>query len=243
MKMSTTQYSYEKLNESINVCVSAEHRFGTDAFLLADFAAPRHKDIVCDLGTGCGIIPLVLCKRFEPSKIYGIDIQPEAIEQVKLSLAASSVATDVVPILCDLKGLTLEMLQTDQLDIVTCNPPYKADCSGIQNVGVAERIARHEVMCTIDDVCVTASRLLRFGGKLCVCQRPERLADVITAMRNNGIEPKRLRLVTKNALSAPWLVLVEGRKGGKPFLQIDAMFCMYDGDEYTEQLQAVYGNS
>lgn len=241
--MAEKEYSYEKLNQSIQVCVSTEHRFGTDAFLLADFAAPRHKDIVCDLGTGCGIIPLVMCKRFEPRKIYGVDIQQGAIEQVKLSLAASTVVTEVVPILCDLKGLKLETLQPNQLDIVTCNPPYKADNSGIQSEGNAERIARHEVMCTIEDVCKTAKRLLRFGGKLCICQRPERLGDVISAMKSSGIEPKRLRFVAKNAESAPWLFLLEGRKGGKPFLQVDAMFFMYDGDEYTAQLQAVYGNN
>lgn len=98
-------------------------------------------------------------------------------------------------------------------------------------------------MCTIEDVCKTAKRLLRFGGKLCICQRPERLGDVISAMKSSGIEPKRLRFVAKNAESAPWLFLLEGRKGGKPFLQVDAMFFMYDGDEYTAQLQAVYGNN
>ncbi len=106
----------------------------------------------------------------------------------------------------------------------------------------AEQIARHEVLCTIDDVCKAGARLLKFGGRLLICQRPERLADVITAMKNNGIEPKLLRFVAKNHENAPWLFLMEGKKGSKPFMKVQNTFVMYEGEELSDELKKVYGN-
>jgi tRNA1(Val) A37 N6-methylase TrmN6 len=235
------QYSFESLSENIKVCVSKEHRFGTDAFLLSEFASPRSKDIVCDLGTGCGIIPMILTKKFQPKKIYGVDIQPQAIEQFRLSIAHSKLLNEIEPILCDLTKLDKE-IPAGSCDVVTCNPPYKANQAGILSEMTAEQIARHEVMCTINDICKTASRLLKFGGKLCLCQRPERLADVITAMKENDIEPKLLRFVAKNHTQAPWLFLIEGKKGSKPFMKVMPAMQMYDGEEFSEELKQVYGN-
>lgn len=235
------KYSYEKLDDEISVCISAEHRFGTDAFLLADFAAPRRKDVVCDLGTGCGIIPMIMCKKYHPAKIFGVDIQPQAIEQFNRSLEVSTVTSEVIPALCDLNSLSKDIFQAGRFDIVTCNPPYKAENSGILSESQADQIARHETTCTIDDVCSAASNLLRFGGKLVICQRPERLADVITSMRTHDIEPKRLRFVAKDYQSPPWLFLIEGKKGSKPFMQIEPMFKMYQGNEYSSELKKVYG--
>ncbi|WMJ22294.1 methyltransferase [Paludicola sp. MB14-C6] len=234
-------YSFEKLSETIQVCVSKEHRFGTDAFLLSVFANPRKKDIVCDLGTGCGIIPMILTKKFEPKKIYGVDIQPQAIEQFHLSIENSSLPNEVEPILCDLTKLNTQ-IPYGSCDVVTCNPPYKANQAGILSELTAEQIARHEVMCTIDDICKTASKLLKFGGKLCLCQRPERLADVITAMKQNDIEPKLLRFIAKEHTQAPWLFLIEGKKGSKPFMKVMPTMQMYDGEEFSKELKQVYGN-
>ena len=104
----------------------------------------------------------------------------------------------------------------------------------------ADRIARHETACTIEDICQKAARLLKFGGRLCFCQRPERLCDVLCAMRSAGIEPKRLQMVSKNSQTAPWLFLVEGKKGAKPFLQVEPAFLLYDADGApTKELQRV----
>lgn len=233
--------SFEKLNDKISVAVSDEHRFGTDAFLLANFSKPRKKDVVLDLGTGCGIIPMILTRDFCPKKVYGVDIQEKAIEQFKLSVQNSEYENEIVPILCDLKELPKDLNGT--VDLVTCNPPYKAWNSGILSELTAEKIARHEVLCTIDDVCKTASRLLNFGGRLCICQRPERLSDVITAMKNNGIEPKTLRLVSKNEKEEPWLFLIEGKKGSKPFMRILPNLFIYNGENYTEELLSIYGQA
>jgi len=234
------KYTFETLNESIKVCVSVEHRFGTDAFLLADFASPRRKDVVCDLGTGCGIIPFILSKRFSPRTIYGVDIQPQAIEQFRLSIENSTLQNEVIPLEADLKALPATLLN-QSFDVVTCNPPYKATNAGIESELTAEKIARHEVLCNIFDVCKAGSRLLKFGGKMCICQRPERLADVITAMKENNIEPKRLQFVAKNHDTAPWLLLIEGKKGSKPFMQVLPTMQMYQGEELSPQMMGIYG--
>lgn len=240
----------DSIEDDISVCVSDVHRFGTDAFLLADFASPREKDRVCDLGTGCGIIPLIMCKRFSPKTIFGVDIQEMAIEQFKRSIEISkaSLKTELFPVLSDLNclpyGEKSSQLQKGSFDVVTCNPPYKASNAGILSEHTAECIARHEVMCTIDDVCKAASELLKFSGRLLICQRPERLADVIVSMKKHNIEPKRLRFVAKHHSTAPWLFLIEGKKGSRPFMRVMPSFAMYiDGTNIpTDDLKSVYGN-
>ena len=186
---------YEKLNDKIFVCTSDDHTFGTDAFLLADFSQYKRKDKVCDLGTGCGIIPLIMQRHDPPQITYAVDIQEGAVEQLKLGIEKSQVES-IVPICADLKNLW-SGAPVGTLDLVTCNPPYKAANSGIESTITAHKIARHEILCNIDDVCLAAEKLLKFGGRLCICNRPERLADVISAMKNHNIEPKRLRFVSK----------------------------------------------
>lgn len=227
MTVNAEKYSFEKLGRGIKAAVSTEHTFGTDAFLLTEFSSVRHKDKVCDLGTGCGIIPLLMDIEACPQIIYGVDISAQAIEQLTVSAEASGLS-NIVPICCDLKELW-SGFPAGQLDVVTCNPPYKAENAGIQSELSAERIARHEVMCTINDVCQAAKRLLKFGGRLCLCNRPERLADVITAMRQNNIEPKALRFVSKTPNDAPWLFLIEGKLGSKPFMKILPQLYMHSG--------------
>lgn len=199
----------------LHICVSHAHRFGTDAFLLAAFSRYQVRDVACDLGTGCGIIPLVMERHMPPRQIYGLDIQPEAIRLLEQTVAENRL-TNLTPVLGDLRTLWPDA-PLEQCTLVTCNPPYKAQGAGMESAGDAARIARHELLCDISDVCGSAARLLRFGGRLCLCNRPERLCDVLCAMRSAGIEPKRLRFVAKHPDTAPWLFLVEGKKGAKPF--------------------------
>lgn len=236
--MRIMEYKIEKLTEKIVVCASEEHRFGTDAFLLADFSRYRQKDKVCDLGTGCGIIPLIMQKSRPPQIIYAVDIQESATELLKLGIEKSGVS-GIVPICADLKVLW-ENAPFGQLDLVTCNPPYKVQNTGYESTLTAQRIARHEVLCTIDDVCRASERLLKFGGRLCMCNRPERLADVISAMKAHNIEPKRLRFVSKNPETAPWLFLIEGKKGSKPFIQTEPQLYIRNGDNFSDELQRIY---
>lgn len=222
----------------LHICVSHAHRFGTDAFLLAAFSRYQVRDVACDLGTGCGIIPLVMERHMPPRQIYGLDIQPEAIRLLEQTVAENRL-TNLTPVLGDLRTLWADA-PLEQCTLVTCNPPYKAQGAGMESAGDAARIARHELLCDISNVCGSAARLLRFGGRLCLCNRPERLCDVLCAMRSAGIEPKRLRFVAKHPDTAPWLFLVEGKKGAKPFLQVESTLAVRQGDGMTPELEAFY---
>ena len=235
--MTYTDFTFEKLSDKIQICISDEHRFGTDAFLLADFAKAKHKDICADFCTGSGIIALLLEKNYQPKKIYALEIQEKAHEQLKISVEKSNI-DNIEPVLTDLKNWRSDI----ELDLITCNPPYKINNTGAKNDSEAVSIARHEMMCTVDDVCAAAKKNLKFGGRLCLCNRPERLCDIVTAMRANGIEPKRLRTVHKNPQCPPWLILVEGRKGGNNFMQIEKPLYVRSADGgNSEEMLRIYG--
>ncbi len=235
------QFSWEKLSEEILICVTPYHKFGTDAFLLSNFAKVKRKDRACDLGTGCGIIPLLWYRSKEegPKQAYGVDIQELAIRQLRKSIQRSGLEDKLTPLLADLKELG-GLVPKGELDLVTCNPPYKAENSGILSEWDCEKIARHETMCSMDDVAKAASALLKFGGRLCVCQRPERLPDVLEAMRHNGLEPKRLRFVQQRPGTAPWLFLAEGKKGAKPFLQVEAPLIIEGEGGFSREVLDIY---
>ena len=231
-------FSWEELSPSLFVCVSGVHKFGTDAFLLSDFAAPRRKDLCCDLGTGCGIIPLLWFRDDPPRLCYGVDVQKQAIMQLEQSVQKNGLEGRLIPLLADLKELSA--LPCGQLDLVTCNPPYKARGSGILSETDAEQIDRHEVLCTIEDVCEAAARLLRFGGRLCLCQRPERLCDTLYAMRRAGLEPKRVRFVQQQPHTAPWLFLVEGKKGSKPYMTVEPPLLIEAEGGFSPEVLRIY---
>lgn len=226
-------YEYEELKAGIYVCRSQTHSFGTDAFLLTGFSAYRRRDLVCDLGTGCGIIPLLMQRHDPPRQIYAVDIQQDAIMQLRLGMEQCDAAPAIVPVCSDLRALS--DMPFGQFDLVTCNPPYKAANSGILSADAQKQIARHEIAGDIMDICAVAAKLLNYHGRLCLCCRPERLADIMCAMRANKIEPKRLRLVCKTPESAPWLFLIEGKKGAKPFLQIEPTLFVRSGEGLTSE--------
>lgn len=233
-----SDYSFEKLSDKISVCVSDDHGFGTDAFLLTHFCEYKRNDLACDLGTGCGIIPLIMQRKDPPKITYALDIQSKAIDQLRVSLEKNSIST-IEPVCADLKELW-DDAPFGKLSLVTCNPPYKAAGAGIESDTDAHRIARHEILCNINDVCRAADRLLKFGGRLCLCNRPERLSDVIFAMKQNHIEPKRLRFVSKNESSPPWLFLIEGKKGSKPFMQVLPQMYVWNSNGYTAEMESIY---
>ncbi len=214
--------------------ISAAHRFGTDAFLLADFAAPRHKDRVIDLCSGCGIVAVVMKLRFQPKHITAVEIEPEGTELTNMTVQNNRLQ-DFDAVCADLREWKAER----EADVITCNPPYFAESAGYRSQTAAT--ARHELLCSIGDVCRAAKRSLKLGGKLCICNRPERLCDIMCAMRESGIEPKRVRFVSKNADTPPWLVLVEGRKGGKAFLTVEKQFYTTNPDgSFSDELKRVY---
>lgn len=236
-----SDFKYEFLGSGIYVAVSKEHTFGTDAVLLADFASPKHNERACDLGTGCGIIPMLWCRNGQAKEITAVELQEKGFLQTCESVRKSATEDKVRAINHDLKDIK-SVLGHASMNVVTMNPPYKAADSGIKSVAAAELIARHEVECNLDDICSAAAYLLNFGGRLCMCNRPERLSDTIVAMKNNGIEPKRLRLVAKTPYTRPWLFLIEGRKGGKPFMNVEPLLIMYGEDgELSKEVTDIYG--
>lgn len=231
----------EPLGNNMKVVVSDCHTFGTDAILLANFASIRRKDVACDMGTGCGIIPLIWCKG-ETNKVYAVDIQPKAISQLEKSIEINGIEGRVNAVNGDLRNITA-ILPQGSFDLVTMNPPYKPVGTGIESVSEAERIARHEVTCTIDDAVIAASRLLKYGGRFCMCHRPERLCDIIVALREGKTECKKIRFVVEKKGKAPWLVLVEGKRGGKKGVTVMPELVMNDENgNPTEEFRSMFGD-
>lgn len=232
----------EPLGKNMSIVVSDSHPFGTDAILLANFADIHKGDTVCDLGTGCGIIPLLWQKEGKAKEIFGVDIQPKACEQLKKSLKINEVTHGFNVINADLRDLK-GVLPFGSFDVVTMNPPYKPVGTGIESVSPAEKIARHETMCNLDDLVSCAKKLLRYGGRLCLCHRPERLCDIIFSMRNGGIEPKRIRFVSQTIGKAPWLVLVDGKSGGKPSVRVEKELYIKNSDGTdSQELLDIFGD-
>lgn len=230
----------EYLGSGITAVVSPEHGFGTDAVLLADFASPSRKAVCCDLGTGCGIIPLLWSKK-PGAPITAVDIQPQACSQLERAIEISGLSERISVLNADLRALKGK-LALGSYDVVTMNPPYKAAGTGIESTGKAQKIARHEIECSLDDVCTAAASLLNFSGKFCVCLRPERLCELLCSMRSAGLEPKRMRTVCKNHSCKPWLVLVEGRRGGKQGMTVEAQLAVYEGKEYSPEMKEIYSD-
>lgn len=231
----------EPLGNNLSIVVSPSHTFGTDAVLLANFASIKRKDIACDMGTGCGIIPLIWCKG-ETKELFALDIQPKAISQLEKSLTLNDIVGRIKAVNCDLRQLK-GVFPCGYFDLVTMNPPYKPVGTGIESLSQAERIARHEVECTVDDACRAASVLLKYGGRFCMCHRPERLCDIIVSLRSNGLECKRIRFVTEREGKAPWLVLVEGKRGGKSGVTVEKNLVMKNEEgRPTDEFRAMFGD-
>ena len=233
----------EPLGSGISVYVSDSYRFSTDTILLADFSKMQGHRKCVELGTGCGTIPLLLCKNNKALKIIAVEIQKDACTLAQKSVDYNKLSDNIKIVNADLKNLK-GRLPFGYFDLVVCNPPYKIGGGGVANLQSAKQIARHETECTLDDICKSASNLLQFGGRLCMCQRPERLADVMESMRKYGIEPKTLRMVQQRISKSPKLFLIEGRRGGtRGFLNVlPTLFIEDDKGDFSEEMLEIYGS-
>lgn len=212
--------------------------------MLADFASPLPSQTVCDLCSGCGVIPLYFCRGEKPPKrIYAVELQKEAAELIRRSVEENGLQDRIIPVeadLCDKETLT-QLLPREKLDMVTVNPPYYRENSGKERLSEAQRIARHEIACDLEKVVEAADVLLKYGGVLKMCHLTERLAEVFYVMKMHKIEPKRLTLVCNKEGEKPWLALIEGKKGGKAGLAVEKPLVMRREDgEYTEELLRIY---
>lgn len=216
-------------------------RFGVDAVLLSHFANIKNKHRVIDLCTGTGIVPFLAYGKYEPKEVIGIEIQEDMVEMANRSSLLNN-TTDIVKFIHgDLKDKAL-LDSLGKFDVLTVNPPYKLNNAGIINPNDKLAIARHEVMCTLEDVIIAARRLLKDNGRMFIVHRPERLADIFGLMRKYKIEPKRVRMVQPNTKKAPNIVLVEGQRDGGAFLKWEETLYVYDDSgSYSEEIDRIYG--
>lgn len=237
------KFKTERLSDGVSVVVTKEHTFGTDAVLLADFAKVKKSDKPIDFGTGCGIIPLIWCTKLNsPNEIHCLDIHENAVKQVEKSIQMNSLVEKLIVHHLDLKN-SKSLFKTESFSVVTMNPPYKPVATGIESASQSDKIARHENMCNLDDLSSSASYLLKYGGRLCVCHRPERLADVIFAFRSKKLEPKRLRFVVDKDGEEPFLFLLDARKSGKPGMRVEPLLVIKKDDgKFTKEMLSIYGD-
>lgn len=240
--MLKTDEHFEPLGNGIEVIVSKIHRFGTDTVLLADFSKPKEWENACELGSGCGAISFIWCREKPPKHITAVELQSDGADMISRGAKHNGLESRIDVLNEDLRNLSV--LTPGSFDVVACNPPYKQQGGGIINPEQGRLLARHEYTCTIEDVCKSAARLLRFGGRLCICQRPERLSDIICAMRESGIEPKRLRLVQQRKGKAPKLFLIEGKKGGKcgGLVVSDTLLIENENGGWSDEMLEIYGD-
>ena len=225
----------------MSVFTSDVHTFGTDAVLLAHFAAPRLRTKAVELGTGCGIISLIWCRDNKCQTIDAVDIQKSACDLVTAAVEKHGLSDKLSVHNCDLNHLEGELF-AGQYDLVVMNPPYKAKEDGLRCENIEVAIARHEIMCNTDDIVSVAARLLNTGGRLCMCQRPSRLCDLISSMRKFGIEPKKLCMVEQRAGDSPNLFLIEGKKGAKSGLIVQRpLIIENDSGEFSDEIKEIYG--
>ncbi len=231
----------EPLGSGYYIYVSKNHTFGTDAVLLSNFADARRTDKAVDLGTGCGIIPLLMLRDGRLKQSIGIDISDEAIELALLSKDEQKL-DKFLPLLSDINELKGK-IEFGSHTLVTCNPPYKAAGAGIISKTDTDKLARHETACTLSDIISVSARLLQTSGRLCMCHRPERLAEMMDIMRQNKLEPKKLRLVAQRVGREPWLVLVEAKKCANTGLRImPTLYVEKDDGSFSDEMIAIYGD-
>ncbi len=214
--------------------------FGIDAVLLSDFAKAKKNDVVFDIGTGTGIIPILMCAKTKAKKFFAIDIQEESVDMAKRSVGLNKLEDKIEILHLDIKNV-FDKFKKNTIDVVTSNPPYMNMGGGLINEYDAKAIARHEIFCNLDDIVKATSLLLKPNGKFYMVHRPNRLCDIICTLRKYKLEPKTIRFVQPYEDKEPNMVLIESVKNGKAFLKILPNLIVYNKDnQYTEEINKIY---
>lgn len=215
--------------------------FGMDAVLLSDFAEVREGECALDLGTGTGIIPILLEAKTKGKHFTGLEIQPESAKMANRSVIYNKLEDKVEIVEGDIKNAST-IFGVDSMEVITTNPPYMIGQHGLQNDGDAKTIARHEVLCDLDDILRESARILKPKGRFYMVHRPFRLAEIFSKMVEYRIEPKRMRLVYPYVDKEPNMVLIEGRRGGKSRLTVEKPLIVYkDKNVYSDEIHEIYG--
>ncbi|MBE6619868.1 MAG: SAM-dependent methyltransferase [Ruminococcaceae bacterium] len=245
----------DKVNENIMLIQKKDGlTYGTDAYLLAAFVRSDKNALCVDLGSGTGIIPLLLCRRDKVARAVGVEVQTDFAELIGRNASLNGLHERLTPLCLDARDLTQvtlgRTLGSEQgvcADVVVANPPYMKVGNGRRNEADAKYIARHEVCGGIGDFCAAAERILRYGGSFYVVYRPDRLGELMAALNEQKLEPKRMTFVHADAESEPGMVLVEARAGGKASLCVTPPLILHDAESrgmshrpLTEKAKRVY---
>ena len=216
------------------------YRFSLDAVLLAWHASPRADDRLLDLGTGCGVIPLILAYRHPDIIAFGIEIQEDLAELAILNVNANHMQDKITVLRQDMRYLKPDMIG-GPVDLIVCNPPYRKPNSGRINPDAQRAIARHELKVSLADVLQTVRRMLQTAGRFVTIYTAERFVELLSQMRMEGIEPKFMRSIHSQLDTEAKLILVDGVKGARPGIRLGPPLIIYDANgEYSKEVQGMF---
>jgi tRNA1Val (adenine37-N6)-methyltransferase len=244
--METLIHSHERLDELhrngyMIIQDPGRFCFGMDAVLLSGYAKVRPGEKALDLGTGTGIIPILLAAKTKGEHFTGLEIQPESADMAARSVAYNHLEERIDIVTGDIKDAS-ERFGASSFDVITTNPPYMIGKHGLKNDTDAKAIARHEILCDLDDILRESAKMLGPGGRFYMVHRPFRLAEIFTKMVSYGIEPKRMKLVYPYIDKEPNMVLLEGVRGGKSRITVEKPLIVYNSPgEYTKEIYDIYG--
>lgn len=214
--------------------------FGMDAVLLSEFAVAKKGERVLDLGTGTGVIPILMEAKDKGTSFSALEIQSESADMARRSVEHNGLSHKIAIVEGDIKEAA-GLFGKAVFDVITCNPPYMNDKHGLKNPDLPKAIARHEVLCTLEDVISQSAALLKERGRFYMVHRPTRLQEIITLMHQYHLEPKRLRMVHSYVDSDANMVLIEGLKGGGVFMKVEKPLIIYEKtNTYTKEVRSIY---
>lgn len=215
--------------------------FGMDAVLLSGFARVKQGEKVLDLGTGTGIIPILLEAKTDGEHFTGLEIQPESADMASRSVAYNDLQDKIDIVVGDIKDAS-QRFGASSFDVINTNPPYMIGQHGIKNDQDAKAIARHEILCDLDDILRESAKMLKPSGRFYMVHRPFRLAEIFSKMIEYRIEPKRMQLVYPFVDKEPNMVLIEGLRGGKSRITVEKPLIVYkQPGVYTDEIYDIYG--
>ena len=215
--------------------------FGMDAVLLSGFASVKPGERVLDLGTGTGIIPLLLSAKTEGEHFTGLEIQPEIAAMAERSVHLNHLEDKISIVNGDIKEAS-RIFGSASFDVVTTNPPYMNDAHGLKNPTEMKAISRHEILCTLEDVVREGAKVLKPGGRMFMVHRPHRLIEIIQVMKQYKLEPKRMKLVHPFQDKDANMVLLEAVRGGGSWMKAEAPIIVYkEPGVYTDEIYDIYG--
>lgn len=215
--------------------------FGMDAVLLSGFARVKKDECVLDIGTGTGIIPILLEAKTQGRHFTGLEIQAESADMAKRSVAMNGLQEKIEIVTGDIREAG-ELFDAASFDVITSNPPYMINSHGLKNPEAEKAIARHEILCTLDDVVREGSRMLKDGGRFYLVHRPFRLVEIFACLTTYGLEPKRMKLVYPYVDKEPNMVLIEALRGGRSRLAIEKPLIVFEAQgKYTAEITELYG--